>query len=76
MLCTLLQRKELMFVMYRIDNIYKTVKETCLRQYRESGNVSGISTMEVCEILGLERTNVSSDLNKLFRLGKVEKASS
>ena len=63
-----------MFVMYRIDNIYKTVKETCLRQYRESGNVSGISTMEVCEILGLERTNVSSDLNKLFRLGKVEKA--
>lgn len=62
-----------MFVMYRIDNIYETVKEACLRQYRERGDVSGISSMEVCEILGLERTNVSSDLNKLFKLEKVEK---
>lgn len=59
--------------MSRIDNIYETVKEACLRQYRERGDVPGISSMEVCEILGLERTNVSSDLNKLFRLEKIEK---
>lgn len=49
--------------MRRIDLIYEKLKEI--------GGKSGITAIEISEILGLDRSNVSSDLNRLHEEGKV-----
>ncbi|HBM75520.1 MAG TPA: transcriptional regulator [Clostridiaceae bacterium] len=59
--------------MKRIDNVYKTVKRICLKQYKESGTALGVSASGVADILKIQRANASSDLNKLFRENKIEK---
>lgn len=51
--------------MKRIDKVYSKLKELAIEK--------GISAKELAEVLGLSRANVSSDLNKLCRLGKVTK---
>lgn len=52
--------------MRRIDLIYEKLKEI--------GGKSGITAIEISEILGLDRSNVSSDLNRLHEEGKVTKS--
>lgn len=59
--------------MKRIDKIYETTIKMCLNQYKEAGIVKGISASEIGSILGIQRTNISSDLNKLFKEDKIEK---
>lgn len=52
--------------MRRIDAVYQKLNEL----YK---NNVGITASEIANVLGLTRANVSSDLNKLFDEGKVEK---
>nr|PZN04849.1 MAG: transcriptional regulator [Bacillota bacterium] len=59
--------------MKRIDKVYNCLKEFCQRQLAERGEVIGVSAKEIARALGIQRTNASSDLNVLFREGKVEK---
>lgn len=59
--------------MRRIDNIYKVLKNMCNKEYHENSSVNGFSAMEISLIMNIQRTNVSSDLNKLHRDGKIEK---
>lgn len=59
--------------MKRIEKIYETVSKMCIREYEETGKIKGISASEIADILELQRTNASSDLNKLFKDGKIEK---
>lgn len=57
----------------RIDNVYNMLKQLCIKQYKNEGNISGVHASEISERLNLQRTNVSSDLNKLFLEEKIEK---
>jgi len=57
----------------RIDKVYSCLKKICDRQFAERGEVIGVSATEIAHALGIQRTNASSDLNVLFREGKVEK---
>ncbi|WP_238883052.1 sigma 54-interacting transcriptional regulator [Clostridium sp. YIM B02551] len=59
--------------MKRIDKVYKTLYEFCLRQYKSGENIIGISAIELSKTLEIQRTNASSDLNKLYSQGRVEK---
>ncbi|SHM72014.1 sigma 54 modulation protein [Caldanaerovirga acetigignens] len=59
--------------MKRIDKVYRCLKELCQRQFAERGEVIGVSATEIAQALGIQRTNASSDLNALYREGKVEK---
>ncbi|MCF6097600.1 sigma 54-interacting transcriptional regulator [Thermovorax subterraneus] len=59
--------------MKRIDKVYSCLKELCQRQFAERGGVIGVSATEIAQALGIQRTNASSDLNALYREGKVEK---
>lgn len=57
----------------RIDKVYNCVKELCSKQFAERGEIIGVSAMEIAHALNIQRTNASSDLNTLFREGKVIK---
>lgn len=57
----------------RIDIIYNLLKDLCIKQYRETGSVTGVPTKIICEQLSVQRTNASSDLNKLYKEGKIIK---
>ncbi|MHC1684253.1 MAG: sigma 54-interacting transcriptional regulator [Clostridiaceae bacterium] len=60
----------------RIDTIYNLLKDLCIKQYRETGSVTGVPTKVICEKLSVQRTNASSDLNKLYKEGKIIKIKS
>lgn len=59
--------------MRRIDEVYKILNELCARDYKKSGNVTGFSAADISKILNIQRTNASSDLNRLCRENKAEK---
>ncbi|AIS51487.1 transcriptional regulatory protein LevR [Thermoanaerobacter kivui] len=59
--------------MKRIDKVYNCLKELCNKQFAEKREVVGVSAMEIAHALNIQRTNASSDLNTLFREGKVIK---
>ncbi|GEA30181.1 sigma 54-interacting transcriptional regulator [Clostridium diolis] len=59
--------------MRRIDNIYKVLRDLCSKEYNERRCINGFSATEISLIMNIQRTNVSSDLNKLYRDGKIEK---
>ncbi|MBC8586871.1 sigma 54-interacting transcriptional regulator [Paratissierella segnis] len=59
--------------MKRIEKVYEIVSKICMKEYKETGEIRGLSASEIADILGLQRTNVSSDLNKLFKDGRIEK---
>lgn len=61
--------------MRRIDNIYTVLNNLCAKEYNENGCINGFSAMEISLIMNIQRTNVSSDLNKLYREKKIEKIS-
>lgn len=52
--------------MKRMDRVYQKVKETT--------NGKGLTAMEIADALGLSRANVSSDLNLLWKQGKIKKS--
>ncbi|MDI6600438.1 MAG: sigma 54-interacting transcriptional regulator [Thermoanaerobacteraceae bacterium] len=58
--------------MKRIDTVYETIKELCDKQLMK-GKCTGVSAYEVAKLLNLQRTNVSADLNKLCKEGKLIK---
>ncbi|MGG3924294.1 winged-helix domain-containing protein, partial [Geobacillus thermodenitrificans] len=53
--------------MKRVDLVYET-----LREWERSGK-RWVSAEELASVLGLDRANVSRDLNRLWREGKVQK---
>lgn len=57
----------------RIDKIYNVLKDLCMSQYRNEGIITGVPTKTICETLSIQRTNASSDLNKLHKQGKIYK---
>lgn len=57
----------------RIDDVYDLLSKLCTEQYKREGRISGISAGEISSRLKLQRTNVSSDLNRLFHEGKIDK---
>jgi transcriptional regulatory protein LevR/transcriptional regulator with AAA-type ATPase domain len=59
--------------MKRIDNVERWLKKLCAKQYKELGEVIGIAAVAIAEKLEIHRSNVSSDLNTLFREGKITK---
>jgi transcriptional regulatory protein LevR/transcriptional regulator with AAA-type ATPase domain len=59
--------------MKRIENVERWLKKLCAKQYRELGEVTGIAAVDIAEKLEIHRSNVSSDLNTLFREGKITK---
>ncbi|WMJ81734.1 sigma 54-interacting transcriptional regulator [Clostridium sp. MB40-C1] len=59
--------------MKRIDTVYEELKKNCIRNFREEGNVIGFSTQNLAERLNIHRSNVSCDLNKLYKMGRVIK---
>lgn len=46
----------------------------CSKQYAKNGRVKGLSVVEISKIINRQRTNTSSDLNKLYKEGRIEKA--
>ncbi|MGM9902945.1 MAG: sigma-54-dependent transcriptional regulator [Enterococcus sp.] len=56
----------------RIDRIYTYVKEKTAHLKKEEYD-QGVTTQEIAENLGIQRTNSSKDLNKLVREGKLLK---
>ncbi|MCY6959925.1 sigma-54-dependent transcriptional regulator [Clostridium brassicae] len=59
--------------MKRIDTVYEELKKNCIRNFREKGKVIGFSTQNLAERLNIHRSNVSSDLNKLYKMGRIIK---
>lgn len=59
--------------MKRIDKVYEKLKDICLKQLKNEGKISGCSAIDLAKELSIHRSNASSDLNKLFKDGKVSK---
>ena len=59
--------------MKRIEHVHETVKEICQEQLRKNGRIQGLSTDEVAAKLGIQRSNVSGDLNILVKEKRLEK---
>ncbi|SNX53330.1 sigma-54-dependent transcriptional regulator [Thermoanaerobacterium sp. RBIITD] len=59
--------------MKRIDKVYDKLREICLKQLKNEGKISGCSAIDLANALNIQRTNASSDLNKLFKNGKINK---
>lgn len=59
--------------MKRVDKVYGALKKLCIDQYKEGGEIIGVSAIEIARNLNIQRTNASSDLNKLYKEGKIEK---
>lgn len=59
--------------MKRIENVYKVLKKLCIKQYEENEKIIGVDSKSIAIELGLQRSNTSSDLNKLFRENRVDK---
>ncbi|MGX7134297.1 sigma 54-interacting transcriptional regulator [Enterococcus thailandicus] len=57
----------------RIDRIYLYVKEKTAHLTKVEAD-QGVTTQEIAEILGIQRTNSSKDLNQLVREGKLVKS--
>ncbi len=56
----------------RIDRIYMYVKEKTAHLTKAEYD-QGVTTQEIAEVLGIQRTNSSKDLNQLVREGKLIK---
>ena len=56
----------------RIDRIYTYVKEKTAH-LKPIEYDQGVTTKEIAEVLGIQRTNSSKDLNQLVREGKLLK---
>lgn len=61
------------YLMRRIEYVYETLKNACLKQHKELGTVLGLSANEIADMLKIQRANASSDLNRLFKENKIEK---
>lgn len=59
--------------MKRIDLVYEELKEMCIKQYEENGQITGFSAQEVAERINIYRSNSSSDLNRLYKDNKIDK---
>ncbi|AEF18016.1 PTS system transcriptional activator [Thermoanaerobacterium xylanolyticum LX-11] len=59
--------------MKRIDKVYEKLKEICLRQLKNDGMITGCSAIDLSNELNIHRANVSSDLNKMYKDGKIDK---
>ncbi|MGB9779829.1 sigma 54-interacting transcriptional regulator [Caldanaerobacter sp.] len=59
--------------MKRIDKVYNYVQEVCKKQFKDKGEIWGVSAIEVAQALKIQRSNASSDLNALFKEGKLIK---
>ncbi|HHV74954.1 MAG TPA: sigma 54-interacting transcriptional regulator [Thermoanaerobacterium sp.] len=59
--------------MKRIDKVYEKLKEICLRQLKNDGVIKGCSAIDLSNELNIHRANVSSDLNKMYKDGKIDK---
>jgi transcriptional regulatory protein LevR/transcriptional regulator with AAA-type ATPase domain len=59
----------------RIDRIYAYVKERTAHLTEKTAN-EGVTTKEIADALGIQRTNGSKDLNQLVREGKLAKTDS
>ncbi|MDI3310616.1 MAG: sigma 54-interacting transcriptional regulator [Thermoanaerobacterium sp.] len=59
--------------MKRIDKVYEKLKEICLRQLKNDGMITGCSAIDLANELNIHRANVSSDLNKMYKDGKIVK---
>ncbi|WP_165003071.1 MULTISPECIES: sigma-54-dependent transcriptional regulator [unclassified Enterococcus] len=57
----------------RIDRIYRYVKEKTAH-LKSMEYDQGVTTQEIAEVLGIQRTNSSKDLNQLVREGKLLKS--
>jgi Transcriptional antiterminator len=55
------------------EMIFQFLSEQCKKQ-KENNSSIGCTTNDIAEVLNLKRTNVSSTLNKLTRIGKVQKS--
>lgn len=55
--------------MKRLERVYRCV----LEQEIQEGFEQGLTTMDVAEALGIQRSNASKDLNALVRAGKIQK---
>jgi transcriptional regulator with AAA-type ATPase domain len=64
-------------MMKRIDKVYDYVKQqTESLSATAYPAVSGVTTQEVSEALGIQRANASKDLNQLVREGRLKKTDS
>ncbi|MGJ7044253.1 sigma 54-interacting transcriptional regulator [Thermoanaerobacterium thermosulfurigenes] len=59
--------------MKRIDKVYEKLKEICLRQLKNDGMITGCSAIDLSNELNIHRANVSGDLNKMHKDGKIVK---
>ncbi|MFZ5967357.1 MAG: sigma 54-interacting transcriptional regulator [Bacillota bacterium] len=55
------------------DGIIEIIVNACLAQKNKTGKIVGCSTGDIAERLGIQRTNASSLLNKLYTEGKIMK---
>ncbi|MBC8589087.1 sigma 54-interacting transcriptional regulator [Paratissierella segnis] len=59
--------------MKRTEKVYLKLKEMCINQYEEDGEIRGFSTTEIANAINVQRTNASSDLNSLYKADRVIK---
>lgn len=61
------------FIMKRIDSLYQCLLKLCSQEYKETGKVTGVAAAQIGQVLNLQRSNASSDLNVLYKAGKINK---
>ena len=59
--------------MKKIDVVYETIKKLSIKNYLDNSKKIGFSAVEIATIMNTQRSNTSSDLNKLYNEGKIEK---
>ena len=56
-----------------MDNVYETLRQLCIKQFTNDNIVVGANANEIANLLKLQRSNTSSDLNKLYKENRIEK---
>ncbi|TDT51874.1 sigma-54-dependent transcriptional regulator [Fonticella tunisiensis] len=57
----------------KYQEVYNILRDLCLKQIRETGKLTGFSTEEVANALGMKRANVAREFGKLLKDGLIDK---
>lgn len=59
--------------MKRIEKVYEYLQDFAIQNEKEKKGQKGLTATEIADNLGFLRSNVSRELNKLYRMGKITK---
>lgn len=61
--------------MKRIEKVFEYLQDVAKQTENNKNNAKGLTASEIADNIGILRSNVSRELNRLYRMGKIIKIS-